>query len=81
MAQKGKLGRNDRCSCGSGRKYKQCCELKAQRLDLKARIGLAALAAVVAGAVIYGVITVARHDGSAMPAPGGVWSPEHGHYH
>lgn len=24
-----KIGRNDPCSCGSGKKYKQCCQLKA----------------------------------------------------
>lgn len=23
-----KIGRNDPCSCGSGKKYKQCCMLK-----------------------------------------------------
>lgn len=23
-----KIGRNDLCSCGSGKKYKQCCMLK-----------------------------------------------------
>jgi len=81
MSQKGKVGRNDRCSCGSGKKYKQCCGPKAQRLDWKARVGLAALAAVVAGTVIYGVVTAVRHDGDAVVAPAGVWSPEHGHYH
>ncbi len=26
-----KVGRNDPCPCGSGRKYKQCCLLKTQR--------------------------------------------------
>lgn len=25
-----KIGRNDPCSCGSGKKYKQCCMLKEQ---------------------------------------------------
>ena len=24
----GKIGRNDPCPCGSGKKYKQCCLLK-----------------------------------------------------
>jgi hypothetical protein len=24
----GKIGRNDICDCGSGKKYKKCCELK-----------------------------------------------------
>ncbi len=26
-----KIGRNDPCSCGSGKKYKQCCMLKEQK--------------------------------------------------
>jgi hypothetical protein len=26
-----KVGRNDPCPCGSGKKYKKCCELKASR--------------------------------------------------
>jgi uncharacterized protein YecA (UPF0149 family) len=25
LARRGKTGRNDPCSCGSGRKFKQCC--------------------------------------------------------
>lgn len=36
----GKIGRNDRCPCGSGRKYKHCCagrDETAQRARLEAR--------------------------------------------
>lgn len=39
------LGRNDRCHCGSGRKYKQCClekdeqALRAQRAEAAAAAG------------------------------------------
>lgn len=29
-----KLGRNDRCSCGSGKKFKNCCEEKSNSLEL-----------------------------------------------
>jgi uncharacterized protein YecA (UPF0149 family) len=25
-----KVGRNDPCPCGSGKKYKKCCEFKAR---------------------------------------------------
>ena len=25
MNKKTKIGRNDNCSCGSGKKYKKCC--------------------------------------------------------
>jgi hypothetical protein len=30
-------GRNDRCPCGSGKKYKQCCLAKDAAADRKAR--------------------------------------------
>jgi len=29
-----KIGRNDPCSCGSGKKFKKCCESKALRRSL-----------------------------------------------
>lgn len=31
------VGRNARCPCGSGRKYKRCCQLEAERLAQQAR--------------------------------------------
>jgi hypothetical protein len=71
-------GRNDTCPCGSGKKYKKCCELKQQKSRgntvLLVVVGLLMAAGVVAG------ITAAfteRHVGRTQ----GVWSPEHGHYH
>ena len=73
-----KAGRNDACPCGSGKKYKKCCEQKAQ----KARGGTVMLV-VVAGLVIAGLVAgissfTTERD---VSKPGGVWSPEHGHYH
>lgn len=45
-----KVGRNDPCPCGSGKKYKQCCvdkpaeqAPKAMRLGLPILLGLAAI--------------------------------------
>ena len=32
MAQLSKVGRNDPCPCGSGKKYKKCCMLKNEEL-------------------------------------------------
>ncbi len=29
-----KIGRNDPCSCGSGKKFKKCCEAKAQKRSI-----------------------------------------------
>ena len=37
MKRKSKVGRNDPCPCGSGRKYKKCCQGKstAPKVDLR----------------------------------------------
>ncbi len=73
-----KTGRNDRCRCGSGKKFKQCCEAKTQpgRASPLLLIALAGLMAL----VIFLVVSAARH-GSSAPASSKVWSAEHGHYH
>ena len=31
-----KVGRNDPCPCGSGKKYKKCCDKKSQGIKFKA---------------------------------------------
>lgn len=33
-----KVGRNDPCPCGSGKKYKKCCELKQKHKKLTADV-------------------------------------------
>ena len=71
----GKVGRNDPCPCGSGRKFKQCCAGKAER---RARVGTYAVIAVlvaIAGVIAY---TFSADRGSG---PRQVWDPVHGHYH
>ena len=72
-----KTGRNDQCPCGSGRKYKKCCEQKApsraQSRFLIIAVGAAVLAAFAAGIMSFNA------DGSRADTR--VWSPEHGHYH
>ena len=71
-----KPGRNDACSCGSGKKYKKCCALKERRTSpaLMLTVGGALLAAIIFGLVQF---TSERES----PPPGRVWSAEHGHYH
>jgi SEC-C motif len=66
-------GRNDRCPCGSGKKFKQCCASK------KHRMSPALIAVLVAGAVLAIILIVSNVRGSSNS--GMVWSPEHGHYH
>jgi hypothetical protein len=33
-----KVGRNDPCSCGSGKKYKKCCEAKHKYKSFEAKV-------------------------------------------
>ncbi len=85
MARRTKVGRNDRCPCGSGKKYKNCCQGKASRLSAAGWVTIAALV-VAAGVLVYLVVNVARNDSSGLTGrgpcpPGQVWSAEHGHCH
>ena len=71
-----KTGRNDLCPCGSGRKFKRCCEGKQNTRDsrfLIFAVGGAILAALAVGAISF--------TGDGSRASGRVWSAEHGHYH
>jgi hypothetical protein len=71
-----KPGRNDRCPCGSGKKYKKCCESntesrRSSRLLIIA-VGAAVIAALAAGAASFS---------GERPSSVRVWDPAHGHYH
>jgi hypothetical protein len=74
-----KIGRNDLCACGSGKKFKNCCEGKSSARRTS-NVLLVVVAAAVIGGIAAGVLSF-REAASAGPAPGKVWSPEHGHYH
>lgn len=66
-------GRNDACPCGSGKKFKQCCALK------KDRVSPAVIVLVIAGAILAVIVIVSN---ARQPSNAGlVWSTEHGHYH
>ena len=73
-----KAGRNDACPCGSGKKFKKCCEPKEQKsrgnLALLVIVGLLMVAGLAAG-----ISSLTSEKDAAKP--GGVWSAEHGHYH
>ena len=72
-----KVGRNDACPCGSGRKYKKCCESKEQQRGSRAL--LIAVGGAVLGALILGLIQFGREPQASGARQ--VWSAEHGHYH
>jgi hypothetical protein len=69
-----KVGRNDACPCGSGRKFKQCCESK-RTGGTQSRMIILLIAAAIAAAIFAGFSSRGSSRG------GGVWSAEHGHYH
>ena len=68
------VGRNDPCPCGSGLKYKQCCEGK-MRLNVRGRRAwvLGVLGLVVLAFVAWGLMRSPTRptapSGMAMPAP------------
>ena len=83
-----KPARNDRCPCGSGKKYKHCCEATAGPMSRFKSLALIAGVVITVGAVWIGKPffsgdagqgDFARPQGEAPP--GKVWSAEHGHYH
>ena len=67
-----KVGRNDACPCGSGRKFKQCCESK-RTGGVQSRVILLLIGAAIVAAILAGFSNRGSSDR--------VWSAEHGHYH
>jgi len=74
-----KVGRNAPCPCGSGRKFKRCCEASDRTGGVGGRLILVALLCAIIGAVLLGVVSFNSESNPAGPRR--VWSPEHGHYH
>jgi SEC-C motif len=75
MAQ---AGRNEACPCGSGKKYKQCCAIKQQRMSMAMRLVLVAVGGIILAGVVLGYRSFTAER---TPGTGQVWSEEHGHYH
>ena len=77
-----KTGRNEACPCGSGKKFKHCCAVKAGNPNpWVGRLLIGVVLALIAGAVFAGISSFSQHPSSTGAGPGRVWSPEHGHYH
>jgi hypothetical protein len=72
-----KPGRNDLCSCGSGRKFKKCCASKTDSAQTS-RVLMIVVGIAVVGALAAGV---ASFRGSGTSGSVRVWDPAHGHYH
>ena len=70
------IGRNDPCPCGSGQKYKHCCEA-ARHSPLSP--GLVILVVIVLVGAVAAVMAIV--DARDLPPQQQVWSEEHGHWH
>jgi hypothetical protein len=77
----GKAGRNDACPCGSGKKFKKCCEPKQGSLRNRGNTALLVIVGLLMAAGVAAGISSFTSDRSHTGAPTGVWSAEHGHYH
>jgi hypothetical protein len=75
-----KVGRNDPCPCGSGKKYKQCCERKSGALSTTAWIAIVGVVLAALAVIVLSFTTDTSITSAACP-PGQVWSVEHGHCH
>jgi len=73
-----KIGRNDPCHCGSGRKYKHCHARQPEGSSPLRRFLLIAIIVAVGGTLIMAVTSAVNRPDAPV---GQVWSPEHGHYH
>jgi uncharacterized protein YecA (UPF0149 family) len=71
-----KLGRNEPCHCGSGKKYKHCHESKTSE-GLTSRV----LMIVVGGAVLAAIAAGVASFTAERPVGTRVWDPAHGHFH
>jgi len=71
------VGRNEPCTCGSGKKFKHCCEKRTRAMSAPVRLLLVALAV----AVVVALVAMVLDRGNSTGGPGRVWDPEHGHYH
>lgn len=73
------IGRNEPCTCGSGRKYKRCCALKAQKASLGSRIAISVIGLMLLTGAVYMFVSINDDDQALQPER--VWSEEHGHWH
>jgi hypothetical protein len=74
------IGRNEPCPCGSGKKFKQCCDGKdAMKANTRTKWAAMILGSLVLLGTFALVSAMWNTEPSAQPMK--VWSPEHGHYH
>lgn len=77
------IGRNDPCVCGSGKKYKRCCQEEGRSATTTA--GSKAIMIVLGTVLLIGlmliVISLVAGGGESVCPPGQSWDAAHGHCH
>jgi hypothetical protein len=53
-----RIGRNDPCTCGSGKKYKHCCALKGDRLSVVNWLWLTVIALMLLTGAIFALTSL-----------------------
>lgn len=67
-----RVGRNESCPCGSGKKFKSCCEGKASR---GASRGLMLLVGAIGAVAIVGLVSLVAGTRKTPTPPPGITSP------
>ena len=77
------IGRNDPCVCGSGKKYKRCCQEEGRSATATAasKTTMIVLGAVMLIGLVLIVISLVAGGGESVCPPGQSWSAAHGHCH
>lgn len=77
------IGRNDPCPCGSGEKYKRCCqgEGRAATTTTASRATMYVVGGVVLLGLVFMAISLFAGGAEGACPPGQTWSAAHGHCH
>ncbi len=74
--------RNDPCPCGSGAKYKNCCQGKMSWRDNRMVTGAGIALVLLVGLLLIGIVFSSGGDSERRDCPPGqVWSEDHQHCH
>lgn len=74
--------RNDPCPCGSGAKYKNCCQHKTSWRENRFVTGAGVALVLIVGILLIALAFSDGGNGGRQDCPPGqVWSDEHGHCH
>lgn len=75
-------GRNDPCRCGSGRKYKNCCQdVGGSTVTGRSKVTMIVVVAIVLVGLVLMGISLTGVGGQDNCPPGTTWSAAHQHCH